>query len=174
MTPKQIEILPKPFLAVYDYVVFYLGLLWLGLISLCWTIVSVPMYFLLPSRFSTRFGRLAIMAIFRSYLAGLAFSGRFVFELQELDCLNTDTPLIVAPNHPCLLDAVMVLSRLPKLTCVMKTDLMNSVFWGGGARLARYIRNEPIRHMPQRNLNKATHCCCFLKALAPPRRPSIL
>jgi 1-acyl-sn-glycerol-3-phosphate acyltransferase len=61
--------------------------------------------------------------------------------------LRDEAPLIIAPNHPCLLDAVMVISRLPNVACVMKSDLMNNVFLGAGARLAGYIRSEPLRHM---------------------------
>ena len=52
--------------------------------------------------------------------------------------------------HPSLLDAVMIISRLPNVACVMKTELMNNVFLGAGARLARYIRNIPVRRMVRR------------------------
>jgi 1-acyl-sn-glycerol-3-phosphate acyltransferase len=46
-----------------------------------------------------------------------------------------------------MLDAVMVISRLPNVACVLKAALMNNIFLGAGARLARYIRNEPVRRM---------------------------
>jgi len=52
--------------------------------------------------------------------------------------------MIIAPNHPSLLDAVMVLSRLPDVVCVMKTALLDNIFLGAGARLARYIRNDSL------------------------------
>jgi 1-acyl-sn-glycerol-3-phosphate acyltransferase len=61
--------------------------------------------------------------------------------------LRDQGPLIIAPNHPSLLDAVMVISRLPNVACVLKNELMNNVFLGAGARLARYIRNQSIRQM---------------------------
>ena len=41
----------------------------------------------------------------------------------------------------------MIISRLPNVACIMKSELMNNIFLGAGARLARYIRNEPIRQM---------------------------
>lgn len=41
----------------------------------------------------------------------------------------------------------MVISRLPNVSCVLKANLMNNIFLGTGARLARYIRNEPVRRM---------------------------
>lgn len=134
-------------LAVYDYLVLYLGLIWLGILCLGWTLLAVVLYPLLPRRSATALGRFVIMAGFRAYLASLSLSRRCSFDLSALDALRTDAPLIIAPNHPCLLDAVMIISRLPNVACVMKAELMSNVFLGAGARLARYIRNEPIRRM---------------------------
>jgi 1-acyl-sn-glycerol-3-phosphate acyltransferase len=135
------------FLQIYDYLVLYLGLIWLGFLSLCWTLIASMLYPLLPERYAIYLGRYVIMISFRAYLASLSFSQRCNFDLTELDVLRNDIPMIIAPNHPCLLDAVMVISRLPNVACVMKAELMNNIFLGAGARLARYIRNEPIRHM---------------------------
>ncbi len=134
-------------LTVYDYFVLYLGLMWLGFLSLSWTLVATLLYPLLPKRYAIRLGRYAIMLSFRAYLASLSASRRCSFDLTELDALRNDASLIIAPNHPCLLDAVMIISRLPNVACVMKSELMNNIFLGAGARLARYIRNEPIRQM---------------------------
>ena len=134
-------------LKIYDYCVLYLGLFWLGFLSLCWTLIASLLYFLLPKHHGTRLGRYAIMISFRAYLASLSLSRRCHFDLSELDVLSGESPLIIAPNHPCLLDAVMIISRLPNVACVMKAELMNNIFLGAGARLARYIPNEPIRQM---------------------------
>ncbi|MES2181417.1 MAG: lysophospholipid acyltransferase family protein [Pseudomonadota bacterium] len=134
-------------LQVYDYIVLYLGLLWLGFLSLCWTLVASLLYPLLPKLHAIRLGRYVIMLSFRVYLASLSATRRCSFDLTELDALRNETSLIIAPNHPCLLDAVMIISRLPNVACVMKSELMNNIFLGAGARLARYIRNEPIRQM---------------------------
>ena len=134
-------------LIVYDYFVLYVGLLWLGILSLCWTLVATVLYPILPKRHAIRLGRYAIMISFRAYLMSLSISQRCRFDLTELDALRHESPLIIAPNHPCLLDAVMIISRLPNVACVMKADLMKNIFLGAGARLARYIRNEPIRQM---------------------------
>jgi 1-acyl-sn-glycerol-3-phosphate acyltransferase len=134
-------------LVLYDYGVLYIGLVWLGFLSLCWTIIATILYPLLPARFATRLGRYIIMISFRAYLASLSMSRRCRFDLTELDILRDDVPLIIAPNHPGLLDAVMIISRLPNVACVMKAELMHNIFLGAGARLARYIPNEPIRQM---------------------------
>lgn len=134
-------------LIIYDYLVLYLGLLWLAFLSLCWTLVATVLYPFLPKRHAIHLGRYAIMLSFRAYLASLSLSRRCYFDLTELDVLQNEPPLIIAPNHPSLLDAVMIISRLPNVACVMKTELMSNVFLGAGARLARYVRNEPIRQM---------------------------
>ncbi len=131
----------------YDYLVIYLGLIWLGILCLAWTPIAVIVYLLLPERMGQALGRLVIMAAFRLYLFSLSLSRRFSFDLQALDALRNEPALIIAPNHPCLLDAVMVISRLPNVACVLKSGLMNNVFLGAGARLARYVRNEPVRGM---------------------------
>lgn len=133
----------------YDGLVQYLGLAWLGLLCLAWTPIALLIFPLLPERTGRALGRYTIMAVFRLYLASLQASRRFSFDLDVLDVLRDAPPLIIAPNHPSLLDAVMVISRLPNVACVMKAELMNNVFLGAGARLARYIRNEPVRRMVQ-------------------------
>ena len=50
-------------------------------------------------------------------------------------------------NHPTMLDALIVVARLPRGVCVMKAELLRNVFLGGGARLAQYIRNDVGRGM---------------------------
>jgi 1-acyl-sn-glycerol-3-phosphate acyltransferase len=131
----------------YDYLVLYLGLAWLGILCLAWTPIALIVYPLLPEHRGRALGRYVIMALFRLYLASIGASRRCSFDLAALDVLRDEPSLIIAPNHPCLLDAVMVISRLPNVACVLKADLMNNVFLGAGARLARYIRNEPVRRM---------------------------
>lgn len=137
----------KFLLGLYDYLVLYLGLAWLGVLCMTWTVVAIILYPLLPRRYALKLGRFAIMAGFRVYLASLALSGRCSFDLSALDELRDEAPLIIAPNHPCLLDAVMIISRLPNVACIMKAELMNNIFLGAGSRFARYICNEPIRKM---------------------------
>lgn len=134
-------------LSVYDRGVIYVGVIWLGVLCLLWTPLALLAFPLLPARRGQALGRYAIMRAFRIYLACLSASRRFSFDLTALDALRDEPALILAPNHPGLLDAVMVISRLPNVACVLKADLMNNVFLGAGSRLARYIRNEPLRRM---------------------------
>lgn len=131
----------------YEYLVLYGGLVLLGVICLAWTPVALLVYPFLSARQGRALGRSAICLCFRFYLVCLGGSRLCRFDLTALDALRDAPPLIIAPNHPCMLDAVMVISRLPNVACVLKADLMNNVFLGAGARLARFIRNEPVRRM---------------------------
>jgi 1-acyl-sn-glycerol-3-phosphate acyltransferase len=164
----------KLLLMGYDYLVLYLGLLWLGLLTLGWTLVAVPLYPLLPERYAMHLGRYAIMTLFKTYIASLSFSRRCSFDLTELDALRNEAPLIIAPNHPSLLDAVMIISRLPNVACVMKSELMNNIFLGAGARLARYIRNEPVRQMvlqASEDFKTGSHLLLFPEGTRTTRQP---
>jgi 1-acyl-sn-glycerol-3-phosphate acyltransferase len=127
---------------LYEYGALGFGLALLGAITLTWSTLSVPLYYILPRRWADPLGRWAIAAAFRIYLGALSLVGACRFDLRALDALRAEGPMIVAPNHPCLLDAVMVISRLPNMTCIMKADLVDNVFLGAGARLAGYIRND--------------------------------
>lgn len=148
----------------YDYLVLYLGLAWLGILCLAWTAVALMIYPLLSERRGRALGRYVIMAVFRLYLASLGATRRFSFDLAALDALRDEPALIIAPNHPCLLDAVMVISRLPNVACVLKADLMRNIFLGAGSRLARYIPNIPVRRMVQqamRDFDCGSHLLLF-------------
>jgi len=48
-----------------------------------------------------------------------------------------------------MLDAVMLMARLPRSACIMKASLMHNPLLGPGARLARYIRNDSAYGMIQ-------------------------
>ena len=148
----------------YDYLVIYLGLFWLGLLCLAWTPVALIIYPLLSERRGRAFGRYVIMVVFRLYLASLSMSRRFSFDLDALDALHDEPSLIIAPNHPSLLDALMVISRLPNIACVLKAELMSNVFLGAGARLARFIPNTPVRRMAQQaiqDFDSGSHLLLF-------------
>lgn len=119
-----------------------LGLGALAVICLAWLPFALILHPLLPRGRAQPLGRRAIMKGFRVYLAFLEAVCVCRFELEELDRLREAGPLVLAANHPSLLDAVLILSRLPNAVCVMKAALMNNLLFGSAARLARYIRND--------------------------------
>jgi 1-acyl-sn-glycerol-3-phosphate acyltransferase len=128
--------------ASYEYVVFYGSLAAFGIISLLWSLPAAALYPLLPHRIGEPLGRFMIMAGFRCFVKVMKISGIIRCDLGALDALRVDKSLVIAPNHPSLLDAVLVLSRLPRVVCIMKPAILDNIFLGGGARLAGFIRND--------------------------------
>jgi len=133
--------------AIYEYLVLYLALLYFAAVGILFTALCAVLHVLLPRKAGTWFGRNAIGLLFRSYLAMLRVSGVMKLDLSELDKLRGEQGIIVAPNHPSLLDAVLIISRLPDIACIMKAEIRDSVVLGGGARLAGYIRNDTAGNM---------------------------
>lgn len=127
---------------LHEIFALWFGLILLGILSLSWSSLSVPLYYLLPRRWAVPLGRWVTTIGFRFYLWVLKRIGACRFDFSALDSLRDQGPLIIAPNHPCMLDAVMVISRLPNLACIMKADIVDNVFLGAGARMAGYIRND--------------------------------
>src|ERR1700733_3354011 len=127
---------------VHDCAVFYSSLLLLGLICLSWTVIALPLYLLLPRRLGTAAGRSGIMRGFRIYTGWLTLVRAYRLDLGAIDALRGGPGLILAPNHPCMIDALLILTRHPNIACVMKTMVLKNVFLGSGARLARYVCND--------------------------------
>src|SRR2546428_11394677 len=128
--------------AAYGYLVVYAGLLVFGLMCLIWSGAAALLGHLLPRALGRVVGRWVTSYGFRCYLWLLALTGAFRFDLRALDALRDAGPLIIAPNHPSLLDAVMVLSRLPDVASGMKADLTHNPIYEASARLSHYIRND--------------------------------
>jgi 1-acyl-sn-glycerol-3-phosphate acyltransferase len=126
----------------YEYVVLYGGLAIFGLLMLVWSLCAAVLYLLLPRTLGAPLGQHALTALFRLYLAVLKASGLVKLDLSALDALRDERSLVVAPNHPSLIDAVLVVSRLPRVVCIMKAEIGENLLFGGAARLADYIRNE--------------------------------
>jgi len=120
----------------------------LGLMSLGWNLLAPLLSLLLPRRLGTRVGRRAILVIYRCLWASATRLGMMRIDAGALDALD-DEPggLIVAANHPTMLDALVIVARLPRGVCIMKAELLRNIFLGAGARLARYIRNDAGRGM---------------------------
>ena len=130
-----------------DTVTQFVSLTLLGAICLTWTVFALPLLLVLPAGPARRCGRLGILGGFRLYVWSLGLMGAYRLDLRALRSLRHGPPVVLAPNHPSLIDALLIIAHEPRVACVMKSSLMNNVFLGAGARLARYIRNEPPRRM---------------------------
>ncbi len=125
--------------SAYSYTLLVAGALRFVLICFSWAVVSTVLLPFLPAHAGRRVGRAGAMGCFRIFLATLEIAGAWRLDLRELDRLKDAGPLIIAPNHPGLLDAVLVVSRLPNAVCVMKASLLRNFLLGPASRLARYV-----------------------------------
>ncbi len=131
---------------IADPPLFWCGLALFGLSCLVWSLPAGLLNRVLPVRFRAPFGQFMIMMGFRCYLSVMQAVGLFRCDLQALDALRDEGALVIAPNHHSLLDAVLVISRLPRVVCITKASLWDNWFLGGSIRLASYIRiDAPVK-----------------------------
>ena len=125
-----------------DMPLFYAGLAMFGLCSLLWSLAAGVLNRVLPARWRPSLGQFMVMAGCRFFIGAMELFGLFRCDLRALDALRRDGALVVASNHPTLLDAVLVISRLPRVVCITKAGLWDNWFLGGAIRMAAYIRND--------------------------------
>src|ERR1700683_3346651 len=164
----------RPLRTLYEYFALYSSLTLLGLICLTWSVFAVPLYFILPRDLGTRVGRRGIMRGFQIYAWSLSVTRTYRLDLRAIDSLRDAPSMILAPNHPALIDALLILTRHPNIVCVMKSKLMNNVFLGSGSRLARYVRHDSSRQMVKESvthLQEGGVLLLFPEGTRPTRQP---
>jgi 1-acyl-sn-glycerol-3-phosphate acyltransferase len=148
--------------AAYESVAMVIGLSSLAVIC----ILGIPFCLgiaLFPTRVRTRCGRWLVRTSCSAYLGLLQLLGMRL-DCRELDRLRGQGPFIVIANHPSLLDAVVILSRLPNACCVMKAALAKSFLFGSIARTSGYIGNEnPMKlvRLAQQEICQGNHLLIF-------------
>jgi 1-acyl-sn-glycerol-3-phosphate acyltransferase len=131
-----------PVRMVWEYVLFYGLLLFFGIVCLAWNLQATVLDAVLPRRYGRPLSRFMIRLGFRTYLNAMKACGILKCDLGALDALRGEGGLVICPNHPSLLDAVFVLSHLPRTVCIAKANVYDNLFLGSGARMAGYIRND--------------------------------
>ncbi|HUQ29003.1 MAG TPA: 1-acyl-sn-glycerol-3-phosphate acyltransferase [Usitatibacter sp.] len=130
--------------AVWGTFLMVLGAVLFLIICFLWAFVAVALSLILPARWGRKVGRHGAMWCFRIFLGTMEALGAWELDLGQLDALRHEGALVIAPNHPCLLDAVLVVSRVPDAVCVMKRSLLANFLLGPAARLARYVGNDSL------------------------------
>ena len=124
------------------------GIAYWGVFGLLFTAVSIPLILLLPCVTAKRLGRSMLHRAFQVFVRYLRATDLVHADLGSLDALRDEKdPVIIAPNHTSLWDAVFVISKLPQPICIMKEAILKNPFLGGGARLAGYIPNGSSSRM---------------------------
>lgn len=119
-------------------------------LSLAWAVAAAIMLPFVRVAAGRRLGRAGAMYGLRSWLWTMEALGAWRLDLRSLDALRGAGPLVVAPNHPSLLDAPFVISRLPDTVCVMKGSLLRNFLLAPAARLARYVPNDSLLRLISR------------------------
>jgi 1-acyl-sn-glycerol-3-phosphate acyltransferase len=132
----------RPLIWLYETVSFYGVLAAFGVLFLGWNLAASLLYHVMPLKRSRKVGQIAIMCIFRTLLGLMRATGLVTFDLGALDALRAEPGLVIAANHPTLIDAVLVISRLPSAVCIAKASLWSNPALGAGARMAGYIQND--------------------------------
>lgn len=135
---------------LFQVCLFYLLLLWLGLMLLLGNATCLPLL-ATPRAFRKPLVQGLISAIFRLFLAGCVRCGLMQLDLRALDVLNDGPQLLLVANHPSMIDVFLVLSRVRRATCLMKASIGSNLFLGVGAYLAGYVSNR----RPERMLRDA-------------------
>ena len=133
--------------SVFDRVLFWIVLASLMLCCLAWSLPAIPLRYALPRRMRAPFGQFTAMLWCRCFVWVMQTTGRVHCDLRALDVLRADENLIIACNHPSLIDAPLIISRLPHITCIAKAALWDNPFFGAGIRLAGYVRNDTPRQL---------------------------
>lgn len=154
--------MPRPLKTLYEYFALYSSLALLGLICLTWSVFALPLYYILPAELGTRIGRRGIMLGFRLYAWSLSITRSYRLDMTALDSLRVGPSMILAPNHPSLIDALLILTRHPNVVCVMKAELMRNMFLGAGSRLAHYVPNESSRQLIKESVAHLRRGCLLL------------
>jgi 1-acyl-sn-glycerol-3-phosphate acyltransferase len=125
----------------HTYVAMLLGLGGLALLGLLGLPVALVLMGL-PAAIRIPIGRRLISRGLAGYLYFLKVFCSVRVDSSALDAVRLDGPLIIVANHPSLLDAVVLLARLPRAVCVMKGSLRRNILFGPMARLSGYVSND--------------------------------
>jgi 1-acyl-sn-glycerol-3-phosphate acyltransferase len=137
---------------LFQVIAFYACLALMGGIFLAGTVLCGGTALLLPRTKAVRVSRRITSTVFNAYLNICQALGLMRLDLRALDALNEhvkqgQTPLVIAANHPSLIDIVLLTARVYTCTCIAKDSLMRHPVLGISARANEYISNASLTPM---------------------------
>ena len=125
-----------------------LGFAYWGIVGILVTFISTVLYWLLPKQFRQPWGEWLIRHALKIFISYFKAAGLLILDNSALKRLaNQPGPMIIAPNHLALWDAVFCIAQIPDLVCLMKGSILRNPVLGGGSRLAGYIPNDSTSQM---------------------------
>jgi 1-acyl-sn-glycerol-3-phosphate acyltransferase len=156
------------------YLRLWCGLLACGGMFLGWSGIAFAISPLFAEAERRRIGRLWMQRLFCLCLRVLHGLKLVKIDNDALETLRHERALILAPNHPSMMDVVLVIARLSDVGCVMKAELWDNIFLGAGARMADFIRNDSPHNMIKlavRDLRRGSQLLIFPEATRTVRAP---
>lgn len=150
MIPKAAQIVRKGLRYFYEWLVTLSGAIYFLFGGLLLSVLSLCFKPFISQQHAHYLGRYGMHYLTWLFFAGLQLTGLVKVDFKELDQLRNDHGLIIAPNHPCLMDAVFISSRLPNLVCVMKAAVLSNPVFFGAATSGDFIRSDhPLQFVQQ-------------------------
>jgi 1-acyl-sn-glycerol-3-phosphate acyltransferase len=128
---------------VWQVALFAAMLLWLGAMLLVGNLACLPLA-LLPRSVRQPLVQTCISRTLALFLAGCSACGLMRLDLAALDVLNEERGLLLAANHPSMIDVFLVISRVKRAACLMKASIGFNLFLAVGAWLGGYISNKRV------------------------------
>lgn len=137
----------KPFIHTRNFLILLFSLLLLAGVMIAGSLDLFLRSVFLTGACRKQFARLAITRIFRWYFHILQVCGILRLDVSGVDILHEQRGVILVSNHPSLLDALLIASRLPNVVCIMKEQVLKNILFGYGAKMAGYISNISVHEI---------------------------
>jgi 1-acyl-sn-glycerol-3-phosphate acyltransferase len=112
--------------------------------ALCGLLFTLALYPVL--RLFGAHGHAPAKWLVHKFFAGIVLTlragGCMRLEVAGLERLRNAGPVIVLANHPTYIDFVVLLSLMPKATCVVKREHWENPIFGGMVRAAGFVRSS--------------------------------
>lgn len=102
-----------------------------GVCSLLFSSVGFPLLFILSGFSERRFSKLArtvIYLFFKAFVWEMRLLGILTLRIEHPEKLKGIRSSVIVANHPSFLDIVILLSLIPKATCLIKGSLTETPF----------------------------------------------
>lgn len=145
------------FLTAYYISWLFFGMGGMALTSFC--VLLLP----LPGRQRTsRWVRAVIRSLLRLWLFWFNVSHVLRIRWRGMEKIATNQPAIYVANHPTLIDAVLLLPRLPDTICLFKAALLRNPIISAAAIMAGYVAGEFGVELIREAADKVTSGCSLL------------
>ncbi len=142
---------------LYTFIGYYLTLVLFGLCGLVLSLLALPAGLFPSTERRERFFQRIIHRHFSVFIAWTSFARLFHVRFHGLERLPPGrSGLIVAANHPGLVDITCLLARLPEAICIFKPAIRHNPVLGLAAHRAGYLANDGGHGLVRRAIKKLT------------------